>query len=270
MDNINMSQTIEPATQENTSSFEDFLIKWIDTDKLDSYMGIVKSNPGIISFVVSAIGLPSPPTLFTLEDVMRRKGEISRENQRQMCEFKDHLLDYVMYIFSYYGMNFTHTITTTTPPEKQSIFITYGTAPNSNNGSISEENYDKIDDSFKILALRISKIYKIITKYIIGFYDLSQHSVRKELLQPSRYFGNSRVLFPTHYRMIFILAELYENERKGPQFFENIKLLLFGKPSNSSSPGYTQEYSGGKYTKRKRIRKTITQKKRASRLSSSL
>ena len=53
MDNIkDMSGTIEPATPENTSSFKDFLIKWIDTDKLDSYMGIVKSNPGIISFVV--------------------------------------------------------------------------------------------------------------------------------------------------------------------------------------------------------------------------
>ncbi len=194
---------------------------------------------------------------------MRRKGEISRENQRRMCEFKDHLLDYVMYIFSYYGMNFTDT-------ENKNIFITYGTNPNRNNGSISEVNYDLIDNSFKILAVRLSKIYKIITNYIIGFYDLSQYSVRKELLQPSRYFGNSRVLFPTHHRMIFILAELYENETKGPQFFEHIKRMLFGQASESSSPGFTQERNGGKYTKRKRIRKTITQKKRASRLSSSL
>jgi hypothetical protein len=265
MDNIkDMSETIEPPSTQSTSSFEHFLIKWIDTDKLDRYMSIVKSNPGITSFGAWAAGFPSPPTLFTLEDIMRRKSEISRENQRRMCEFKDHLLDYVMYIFNYYGMNFTDTA------NNQSIFITYGTDPTGIDGSISEDEYHQIDVKFKILALRISKIYKIITNYIIGFYDLSQHSVRKDLIQPSRHSGKSSVLFPTHHRMIFILAELYKSETEGPDFFEDIKRKFFGTPSKSSSPGYTQEYGGGKYTKRKRIRKSITQKKRASRLSSYL
>ena len=260
----------EPPRPENTSSFERFLINWIDTDKLDSYMGIVKSNPSITSLGAWAVGFSSPPQLLTLEDIMRQNGQISRDNQRRMYEFKDHLLDYVMYIFSYYGMNFTHTITTTTPPEKQSIFITYGTAPNGNTGSISKKNYDKIDEPFKILALRLSKIYKIITKYIIGFHDLSQHSVRKDLLYDRGYHGPSRVIFPTHHRMIFILGELYENQENGGNVFNTLTKFLGWKPSDTSSPGQTQDYSGGKHTKRKRIRKSITQKKRASRLSSSL
>jgi hypothetical protein len=255
MDNIK-DMSIEQPSRENTSSFEHFLITWIDTDKLDSYMSIVKTNPVITSLGAWAAGFSSPPQLLTLEDIMMQKGEISRENQRRMCAFKDHLLDYVMYIFNYYGMNFTDT------ENNQNIFITYGTNPNGIDGSISEEDYDQIGVNFKILAVRLSKIYKIITKYIIGFYDLSQHYVRKELLQPSRYSGKSRLMFPTHHRMIFILAELYENETKGPQFFEDIKRMLFGQASKSSSPGYTQEYGGGKYTKRTRIRKSTTQKKR--------
>lgn len=256
----------EPPRPENTSSFERFLINWIDTDKLDSYMGIVKSNPSITSLGAWAVGFSSPPQLLTLEDIMRQNGQISRDNQRRMCKFKDHLLDYVMYIFSYYGMNFTDT--TTSP--LQSIFISYGTAPNGNNGSISKENYDKIGEPFKILALRLSKIYKIITKYIIGFDDLSQHSVRKKLLYDKGYHGPSRVIIPTHHRMIFILGELYENQENGGNVFNTLTKLFGWEPSDTSSPGQTQQYGGGKHTKRKRIRKSITQKKRASRLSSSL
>ena len=239
-----MSQTIEPATQENTSSFEDFLIKWIDTDKLDTYMGWLQSSHSIVSTVASLSGMKPIPNLKTLENIIASSspGHFSEEDKIKYCHFKDHLLEYILYVFGHYKHTFEQ--------DGVNIFEKYCHRPKEgiqNPKTIESAEFDLIPPEFKLTAKRIRKIYKIITKYIIGFDDLSDSSVREALKDTN---------IRTTHRLIFFLGELTEiDERPTPWFSRKRQVGTYG---------------GGKYTKRKRIRKTITQKKRASRLSSSL
>ena len=109
MDNIkDMSETIEPPSRQSTSSFEHFLIKWIDTDKLDSYMGWLQSSHSIVSTVASLSGMKPIPNLKTLESIMIThtgrsyivsSRNISEEDKTTYCQFKDHLLEYILYVF---------------------------------------------------------------------------------------------------------------------------------------------------------------------------
>lgn len=254
MDNIkDMSETIEPPSRQSTSSFEHFLIKWIDTDKLDSYMGWLQSSHSIVSTVASLSGMKPIPNLKTLESIMIThtgrsyivsSRNISEEDKTTYCQFKDHLLEYILYVFGHYNHTFEE--------DGVNIFEKYCHRPKKgirNPKAIEKDEFDLIPPEFKLTAVRIRKIYKIITKYIIGFDDLSDHSVREAL-------KDKGITRNTKHRLIFILGEITEQRQS-----------WFGK---SEETGATQDYSGGKYTKRKRIRKTITQKKRASRLSSSL
>ncbi len=230
MDNIkDMSGTIEPATPENTSSFEHFLVNWIDTDKLDSYMGWQQSASQIVWIATKVWGMKPIPEIETLENIMTIPSRhFSEEEKIKYCQFKDHLLEYILYVFSYYNYTFEE--------DGVNIFEIYCHRQKKgiqNPKTIESTDFDSIPTEFKLTAKRIRKIYKIITKYIIGFDDLSNSSVREALKDTN---------IRTKHRLIFFLGELTE-------------IGTFG---------------GGKYTKRKRIRKTITQKKRASRLSSSL
>ena len=243
MDNIkDMSGTIEPATPENTSSFDHFLENWIDNDKLDSYMGWQQSATTFVWIATKVWGMKPIPNLKTLENIMAisSSGHFSEKDKINYCQFKDHLLEYILYVFGYYNYTF----------EKDGVNIFEKYCPRPKKGiqnpkTIESTEFDSIPTEFKLTAKRIRKIYKIITKYIIGFDDLSDHSVREALKDTN---------IRTKHRLIFFLGELTE----------------IHEPSLFGIKGQIGTYGGGKYTKRKRIRKTITQKKRASRLSSSL
>lgn len=237
--------------EESISSFENFLIKWIDTGNLDTYMGVAKRFPGIVSFGVQVAGHKAPPDIRTLEYIFNSSlTPITRNNIITYCEFKDVLLDYMLYIFNYYGHTFEE--------DGINIFEKYCKNSDKYEGKITKKEYDNIDEKFKITAVRIRKIYKIITKYIIGFYDLSDHSIRQTLLADKSHFGR-REKIKTRHRMIFILGELYETPSSWVSFI--------GLEDEKDKIGHTQEYGGGKYTRTKRKRKHITQKKRPTKLS---
>ena len=254
-----MSETIEPASKENTTSFDHFLENWIDSNQLDRYMGWLQSSHSIVSTVTLLSGMKPIPNLKTLENIMithtgrsymLSSRNISEEDKTKYCQFKDHLLEYILYVFGHYNHTFEE--------GGVNIFEKYCRRPKKgirNPKAIEDDEFESIPQDFKLTAVRIRKIYKIITKYIIGFDDLSDHSVREALKLKS-------ITRNTKHRLIFILGEIAEQR---PSWF--------GTPDESGSTLEQlepEEYRGGKHTKRKRIRKSITQKKRASRLSSSL
>jgi hypothetical protein len=197
-----MSQEPPPAvTGESVSSFENFLRNWIDNDYLDRAIGIAKNHQWTVSWAAWFKSIPSLPEIVTINDIFLREG--TRPSKRSVaiyCDYKDHLMDYIIFIFKYYGYSFT---IKTDEGKTEDIFQKYSDA----NGNISDANVEIIKDKYEtqaIFACRLSKIYKIITKYIVGFYDLSEHSVREEL-------AAKRIQLKTRHRKIFILSSKYQN-----------------------------------------------------------
>lgn len=159
--------TIEGVASIYISSFENFLLSWIDNDRLDYIMGTHKNYSGVTEFIVGVAtslpsGLPKINPLLSLFSERLRKPKI-----KVLCEYTDLLLEYVIYIFKYYEYEFT----------------------------MNEQNkMDEHEDNI-LLAKRITKIYKIISKYIIGNPDLSIKEERtKTKINPK-------------YREIFKLAQ---------------------------------------------------------------
>jgi hypothetical protein len=162
----------------NISSFEHFLRNWIDNDRLAIILNTYASLGGTIG-MIAEIATTLPPglprikplvVLFEENDETLRKKKI-----HVLCQYTDLLLDYVIYIFKYYGYDFKMVGT----------------------------DIDKDDTGNIILAKRLTKIYKIMSTYIIGNPDLSIKEVRKE------------VKYKPKHRMIFKVAQ-------DPTFFESL------------------------------------------------
>lgn len=144
------------------NGFENFLVNWIDSGKLMLFLdidsntfGAMKKLSGIFTNLPSGI-----PDVISLKAYFTKKGQSLNEDKVHiLCEFMDKLLDYVIYVFKYYSFD----------------FIT-------KDGRIDSQNEANI-----LLAKRLTKMYKIISKYIIGNPDLSQKEVRKEANYKSRH-----------------------------------------------------------------------------------
>jgi hypothetical protein len=162
--------TIEGVASVYISSFENFLRIWIDNDRLDNIMGTHQNYSGVTEFMVGvATSLPSGlPKINPLMSLFSERREIlSKKKIKVLCEYTDLLLYYVIYIFKYYGYEFTM----------------------NGQNKIDEDEYNIL------LAKRLTKIYKIISKYIIGNPDLSIKEERtKTQINPK-------------YREIFKLAQ---------------------------------------------------------------
>jgi len=162
--------TIEGAASIYISSFENFLRIWIDNGILDNIMGTHQNYSGVTEFMVGVAtslpsGLPKINPLMSL--FSERRETLSKKKIKVLCEYTDLLLYYIIYIFKYYGYEFTM-----------------------NEQNTIHEHEDNI-----LLAKRLTKIYKIISKYIIGNPDLSIKEERtKTKINPK-------------YREIFKLAQ---------------------------------------------------------------
>jgi hypothetical protein len=161
------------ASQE---SFEQFLRNWIDNDRLAFILNTYASLGGTIEMIAGITtslppGLPRIKPLVALFDDNGQR--LSDKKIRVLCKYTDILLDYVIYIFKYYGYDF----------------------------KMVERGIDKDDTGNKLLAKRLTKIYKIMSTYIIGNPDLS---IKEE-----------RARYKTKHRMIFKVAQ-------DPTFFESL------------------------------------------------
>jgi hypothetical protein len=149
-------ETVEGEPSIVISSFENFLRSWIDNDRL-SFVLSVDSTLGVPIRSVAGLTTNLPPGLPHIQSLIaffHANGQIlSIKKVRVLCEYTDLLLDYVIYIFKYYGYH----------------FIMEGT-------EIDKDNQDNI-----ILAKRLTKIYQIMSKYIIGNPDLSDKNTRRKI-----------------------------------------------------------------------------------------
>ena len=95
---------VSPATEPVKSSFENFLINWIDNDRLDTAINIAKHHPWLVDAGTWTAGIPASPKITVLQEHIG--NSFSLIIARNICKFKDELMDYVIFIFEYYGYNF--------------------------------------------------------------------------------------------------------------------------------------------------------------------
>jgi len=171
------------ATETETKSyFETFLENWIDNDRL-SIVLTLHGNASVLTKAVAGIctSLPSGiPSFIPLNDILL-KGGITDEKPKNeiLSNFKDILMTYIIYVFKYYGFDFT--LKDIIKSGKR-IFI-----------------IDEMNQSNLLLAYRLKKIYGILTQYIIGGPDLSNKASRIQM--------RSDYNIQTPHREIFKLTE---------------------------------------------------------------
>ena len=192
-------EIVEGNVSINISSFEHFLRNWIDNDRLAFILNTYASLGGTIEMIAGITtslppGLPRIKPLVALFDDNGQR--LSDKKIRVLCKYTDILLDYVIYIFKYYGYDF----------------------------KMVERGIDKDDTGNIILAKRLTKIYQIMSTYIIGNPDLS---IKEE---------RARINYKTKHRMIFKVAQ-------DPTLFESLFGLARGEsqqtdyvPTPPSSP----------------------------------
>jgi hypothetical protein len=145
-------KTIKGHATIHIPSFEKFLRKWIDNDRLNYILQFNASIGGIINF--AGITSKLPPGLPEIKSLLSFFNEpVSTQQIHMLCNYTDHLLDYVIYIFKFYEYKF----------------------------KMDGNRIDKTDEDNILLAKRITKIYKIISNYIIGNPDLSIKEEREKI-----------------------------------------------------------------------------------------
>lgn len=163
---MDSEEIVEGDVSVNISGFEQFLRNWIDNDRLAFILNTYASLGGTIEMIAGITtslppGLPRIKPLVVLFDDNGQR--LSDKKIRVLCKYTDLLLDYVIYIFKYYGYDF----------------------------KMVETAIDKDDTGNKLLAKRLTKIYKIMSTYIIGNPDLSIKEVRNEI----KYKPKHRMIF---------------------------------------------------------------------------
>jgi hypothetical protein len=163
-------RTIEGYVSVHTPSFEKFLQKWIDNDRL-SFVLSIDASIGQTIRSIAGIATTLPPGLPHIESLAsffdENDDKLSLKQTHVLCQYTDRLLDYVIYIFKYYNYDF----------------------------KTDGNRVDKTDEDNILLAKRLTKIYKIISNYIIGNPDLSIHEQREN------------INYKTKHRKIFKLAQ---------------------------------------------------------------
>jgi hypothetical protein len=151
---------------DNKNAFERFLEKWIDSDWLVFALGCYNTFGGPVSGAIGGFFIKLPdglPNVVVLKlekamiDVIKPKSDEFSVINKILCKYKDNLMDFIIYLFKYYGMELTGT-------------FAYNT-----------------DEHNKKIARRLKKMYEIITNYFIGGPDLSDKSVRKLLKLKTRH-----------------------------------------------------------------------------------
>lgn len=182
------------------SSFEQFLLDWIDNNKLANILSVHsvlgRNTERVASWIRELpAGLPQIQTLVSVLEEGQPKLHI---NVRKLCKYADILLDYVIYVFKYYGLE----------------LIMKGTS------------IDKDAEHNRSIATRLTRIYHIISNYIIGNPDLSNKEVRQKIKYKSKH------------RAIFKLSQ-------DKTFLQSLAQNIWG-PSVSEETEYTKvsQYEG--------------------------
>ena len=167
---MDSEEIVEGDVSVNISGFEHFLRNWIDNDRLAFILNTYASLGGTIGMITGILtslptGLPRIKPLVVLFE--ENDERLRKKKVHVLCQYTDILLDYVIYIFKYYGYDF----------------------------KMVERGIDKHATGNIILAERLTKIYKIISTYIIGNPDLS---IKEERV---------RIKYETKHRMIFKLTK---------------------------------------------------------------
>ena len=146
-------KTIEGYVSVHTPSFEKFLQNWIDNDRL-SFVLTIDANMGQTIRSIAGIATTLPPGLPHIESLSSFfDDKLTLKQTHVLCQYTDRLLDYVIYIFKYYNYDF----------------------------KTDGNRIDNTDEDNILLAKRLTKIYKIISNYIIGNPDLSIHEQRENI-----------------------------------------------------------------------------------------
>jgi hypothetical protein len=155
-------ETVEGEPSIVISSFENFLRSWIDNDRLSFVLGLDASIGGTIR-TIAGLATTLPPGLPHIKPLLvffhENKQPLTKKKVRVLCEYTDLLLDYVIYIFKYYEYDF----------------------------KLKETGIDEHDKDNIILAKRLTKIYQIMSTYIIGNPDLSIKEIRKVVKYKSKH-----------------------------------------------------------------------------------
>jgi hypothetical protein len=158
----------EAEKSKNINSFESFLEKWIDSDWLVFALGCYNTIGGDASnfiggfFVTLPQGLPNAVVLKlekAMVDVIKPKSNEFSVIHTILCKYKDNLMDFIIYLFKYYGM----------------VLVK------------NDKGKYIINDHNKKIAGRLKKIYEIITNYFIGGPDLSDIPIRRVLKMSTRH-----------------------------------------------------------------------------------
>ena len=160
--------TVRGEVSINISSLENFLRNWIDNNKLATILSLHSVlGRSTETFAKLVTTLPEGlPAIQPLRYVFHNRGETLRKKKvNVLCEYTDLLLDYVIYIFKYYGYDFV----------------------------MEGSEIDKEDEDNIFLAKRLTKIYQIISKYIIGNPDLSVKDIRRN--DPKQHKSKHREIF---------------------------------------------------------------------------
>jgi hypothetical protein len=163
-------EIIEGHVSIHIPGFEKFLRNWIDNDRLSIILSVDSSIGGTIRTIAGITtklpsDLPHIQSLSAFFDANEQTLTIKQTHG--LCQYTDHLLDYVIYIFKFYEYDFIM--------KKRSI--------------------DETDEDNILLAKRLTKIYKIMSNYIIGNPDLS---IKEERV---------KIKYKTKHRSIFKLAQ---------------------------------------------------------------
>jgi hypothetical protein len=159
-------EKIEGQVSIHIPSFEKFLRNWIDNDRL-SFILSVDASIGETIRTIAGIATKLPSGLPHIQSLSAffsaNEQSFTRKQTQVLCQYTDLLLDYVIYIFRYYNYEF----------------------------KMEGSNIDKTITDNILLAKRLTKIYKIISTYIIGNPDLSIKAQRTKI----KYIPKHKMIF---------------------------------------------------------------------------
>jgi hypothetical protein len=158
---VEIVETVRGEVSIKVSTFEQFLLDWIDTNKLATVLSVhsvLGRNTERVASWIRELP-PGLPQIQPLISLFEKKEQESSINVRILCNYTDILLDYIIYIFKYYGLQ----------------LLKKGT------------RIDKDSEHNMSIATRLTRIYQIISNYIIGNPDLSNKEVRKKIGYKSKH-----------------------------------------------------------------------------------
>jgi len=169
-------ETTRNKSKENDDKYEKSLQKWIDIDdgafikmcKLELLLSTYRAAPQTSVFLANIFSAGLPGQAEPLHRMVSDKNVEREEFQVLACEYKDKLLNLIIFMLKYFL--------------KDSGFI--------DNPELNPERHIKF-------VKRIKTIYRILTNYFIGGPNLSEQSVQNEFL-----------VYESKYKKLFNEAQL--------------------------------------------------------------